>query len=128
MINVNHSITTNMKSANEERTYFEVNGDSLLRRAGISKTEFAEQMGVKKQNVNALFTTKNIFVLKKAAQVLGVPLDTLIADAEQPQVVDINGFVDIGGETYRVRGKEDVLRILNRVDELEKREEVSRMD
>ena len=108
-----------MSSMIDESTYFEKNGDALLRRMGISKTEFAEKMGVKKQNVNALFATKNILVLKKAAQVLDVPLETLIADATEQEEISINGFVEVNRELYRVRDKEELLRVLQAVEELE---------
>ncbi len=40
--------------------YFEEKGAELLKIIGLSKTEFAKRMGIKKQNVNALFRTKNI--------------------------------------------------------------------
>ena len=103
----------------DESTYFEQHGDALLRRMGISKTEFAEKMGVKKQNVNALFATKNILVLRKAAQVLDVPLETLIADASEQEEITINGFVEVNRELYRVRDKEELLRVLQVVEELE---------
>ena len=103
----------------EESTFFEKNRDALLRRMGISKTEFAEKMGVKKQNVNALFATKNILLLKKAAQVLDVPLETLIADAQEQEDITINGFVEVNREVYRVRDKEELLRVLQAVEELE---------
>ena len=108
-----------MNSMTEESTFFEKNGDALLRRMGISKTEFAEKMGVKKQNVNALFATKNILLLKKAAQVLDVPLETLIADAQEQEDITINGFVEVNREVYRVRDKEELLRVLQAVEELE---------
>ena len=103
----------------DESTYFEQHGDALLRRMGISKTEFAEKMGVKKQNVNALFATKNILVLKKAAQVLDVPLETLIADATEQEEITINGFVEVNRELYRVRDKEELLRVLQVIEALE---------
>ena len=103
----------------DESTYFEQHGDALLRRMGISKTEFAEKMGVKKQNVNALFATKNILVLKKAAQVLDVPLETLIADATEQEEITINGYVEVNRELYRVRDKEELLRVLQVVEALE---------
>ena len=103
----------------EESTYFEKNGDALLRRMGISKTEFAEKMGVKKQNVNTLFATKNILVLKKAAQVLDVPLETLIADGTEQESVSINGFVEVNGDVYKVRDKEELLRVLQVVEEFQ---------
>ena len=105
-----------MKSGNDEKTYFEEYGETLLRQMGISKTEFAERMGVKKQNVNVLFTTKNIVLLKKAAKVLNVPVETLIADAEQPQEVSINGFVEVNGELFKIRDKEELLRAVAAVE------------
>ena len=108
-----------MKSLTEEKTYFEEYGEALLRRMGITKTEFADKMGVKKQNVNTLFATKNILVLKKAAQVLDVPLETLIADATEQEEITINGFVEVNRELYRVRDKEELLRVLQAVEELE---------
>ena len=100
----------------DESTYFEKNGDALLKRMGISKTEFAEKMGVKKQNVNTLFATKNILVLRKAAQVLDVPLETLIADGTEQEDVSINGFVEVNGDVYKVRDKEELLRVLQVVE------------
>ena len=105
-----------MKSVNDEKTYFEEYGETLLKRMGISKTEFAEKMGVKKQNVNVLFATKNIILLKKAAQVLGVPVETLIADAEQPQEVSINGYVEVNGEVFKIRDKEELLKAVSAVE------------
>ena len=108
-----------MKSFTDDKTFFEEHGDALVRRMGLSKTEFAEKMGVKKQNVNAVFATKNILVLKKAAQVLDVPLETLIADATEQEEITINGYVEVNRELYRVRDKEELLRVLQVVEELE---------
>ena len=110
-----------MKSFTDDKTFFEEHGDALVRRMGLSKTEFAEKMGVKKQNVNAVFATKNILILKKAAQVLDVPLETLIADPEEKEDININGFVEVNREIFRVRDKEELLRVLQAVEELERR-------
>jgi hypothetical protein len=35
--------------------YFEAKGEALLGRIGMSKSEFARRMGIRKQNVKALF-------------------------------------------------------------------------
>lgn len=37
--------------------YFEANGEKLLSRIGMTKSESARQMGIRKQNVKALFRT-----------------------------------------------------------------------
>lgn len=108
-----------MKSMTNEQTYFEKYGDALVKQMGLSKTEFADRMGVSKQNVNLVFKTKNLLTLKKAAQVLDVPLETLIADAQEQEDITINGFVEVNREVYRVRDKEELLRVLQAVEELE---------
>ena len=110
-----------MKSENDEKTYLEEYGDTLLKRKGISKTEFAERMGVKKQNVYALLATKNILLLKKAAQVLGIPLETLIGGNENP-ALSINGFVEVNERMFRIKSKEDYLNVLRVIEETEQGE------
>ena len=52
----------------------------ILQEKGISKTEFAERMGIKKQNVNVLLETNNIRKLEEMADVLGVQLTDLWHD------------------------------------------------
>ena len=52
--------------------YFEANGEKLLSRIGMSKSESARQMGIRKQNVKALFRTKNRETIYKAAAVLWI--------------------------------------------------------
>lgn len=68
----------------DNKTYFEAKGAELLKRLGMSKTEFARKMGIQKQNVKTLFATKNIFVLRKASEVLGVPFELLVSFPEEP--------------------------------------------
>ena len=67
-----------------DKLYFEVKGLELLQGAGLTKAEFARRLGIHKQNVNAVFSTKNIFVLRKAAQILEVPFELLISYTEEP--------------------------------------------
>ena len=59
--------------------YFEANGEKLLERIGMTKSEFARQMGIRKQNVKALFRTKNLETIYKAATVMGVPFPAILA-------------------------------------------------
>ena len=46
--------------------YFEAKGEALLARIGMSKSEFARRMGIRKQNVKALFRSKNLETIQKA--------------------------------------------------------------
>ena len=97
-----------------EKTYFEIHAVKILKDKHLTKAAFAEKMEVKPQNVNKVFETKNITTLMRSAQVLGVSLDYLIkgdmVTEEQNSVV--NGFVEVNGTVYRLRSKEDMVRVL----------------
>lgn len=71
------------------RIYFEAKGESLLEQIGMSKSEFARRMGIRKQNVKALFKTKNLETIYKAADVIGVPFTMLVGYVEEPDLVII---------------------------------------
>ena len=84
----------------------------ILAERGISKTQFADMMGVKKQNVNLLIDTNNIQKLEQIADVLGVQLTDLIVDDRQPPQDELNGFVEYNGEIHRIKTKSDLEKIL----------------
>lgn len=69
--------------------YFEAKGEALLNRIGMSKSEFARQMGIRKQNVKSLFKTKNLETIYKAATVMGVPFEMLVGFIEEPDLSEI---------------------------------------
>ena len=69
--------------------YFEAKGEALLKRIGMSKSEFARQMGIRKQNVKALFKTKNLETIYKASEVLSVPFTLLVGYIEEPDLSEI---------------------------------------
>lgn len=68
----------------EAKLYFEEWGEQLLRARGMTKAKFARRMGIHRQNVNHIFTTKSVLTLQKAAEVLGVPFELLISYVEDP--------------------------------------------
>ena len=55
-----------------------------MKTIGMSKSEFARKMGIRKQNVKALFKSKNLETIYKAAQVMGVPFMMLVGYIEKP--------------------------------------------
>ena len=69
--------------------YFEAKGEALLERIGMTKAEFARRMGIRKQNVKALFKSKNLETIYKAAHVMGVPFEMLIGYIEEPDLSEI---------------------------------------
>lgn len=69
--------------------YFEAKGEVLLERIGMSKSEFARRMGIRKQNVKALFKSKNLETIYKAAGVMGVPFEMLVGYVDEPDLREI---------------------------------------
>ena len=69
--------------------YFEAKGEELLERIGMTKAEFARRMGIRKQNVKALFKSKNLETIYKAAGVIGVPFEVLIGYMEEPNLDEV---------------------------------------
>lgn len=87
----------------------------ILEERSISKTQFAEMMGIAKQNVNLLLNTNNTQKLEKVAEVLGVRFSDLFVDDKQSTEV-LNGFIDYKGEIYRIKTKSDLEHILSLID------------
>ena len=69
--------------------YFEAKGEALLEKIGMRKSEFARRMGIRKQNVKALFKSKNLETIYRAATVMGVPFELLIGYVEEPDLSQI---------------------------------------
>jgi transcriptional regulator with XRE-family HTH domain len=69
--------------------YFEAKGEEILEKTGMKKAEFARRMGIRKQNVKALFKSNNINTIYKAASVMGVPFEILIGYVEEPDIYSL---------------------------------------
>lgn len=95
-----------------ENTYLETHAANLLRGKRLTKAAFAEKMGVKAQNVNKVFETKNVNTLMRAAQVLGVSLDYLIGGSKTDDASNIDGFIEVNGVVHRIRCREDIEKVL----------------
>ena len=77
--------------------YFEEKGEELLKRIGMSKSEFARRMGIRKQNVKVLFKSKNLETIHRAAKVMGVPFELLVSYPSEPDPIPMSphGFSSI---------------------------------
>lgn len=78
----------------------------ILQEKGISKTEFAELMGIKKQNVNVLLETNNIKKLDEIANTLGIEI-TDLWKGKNVSEPSINGFIEINGDVFSIKSVED---------------------
>lgn len=96
-----------------DKTFLENNAELLLKEAGLNKAKFSELMGIARQNVQKVFETKNVFTLMKAAEVLGISLQTIIYGTTETPTID--GFIEINGIVFRIKDKKDIEDILTRL-------------
>ena len=86
----------------------------ILTEKGISKTQFAEKMGIQKQNVNLLLETNNIRKLEQIAEALGVEFSDLFVN-DKPNEESVNGYVEYRGEVFRIKSKTDLEELLKKM-------------
>lgn len=99
-----------------EKTYFEEHATELLSAANMTKAQFAKAMDVLPQNVNKLFSTKNVLVLMKAAQVLNTSLQVLVYGTEEHathQADAVNGCIYVNGKPTIFNSRQELTELLN---------------
>ena len=86
--------------------------ERILHEKRITKSAFAEMLGIKKQNVNTVLETKNLDKIQEIANVLGVDFLELITEKEEIQKPTISGFVEYNEKVYKIASKEDLENLL----------------
>jgi len=108
----------NNNSEDRKQTYLEKNIDVILKNAGLSKAQFAEKMGVARQNIDKTIATHKVFQLLKASEILSLPLEYLIY-GEEPQLstdLKLNGFIEYNGNIVKVECLSDLRKIVDSID------------
>ena len=105
-----------------EKTYFELHADELIKHCGLTKTQFCKLMGIELSNLPKLKKTKNIFVLKKVADVLGYPMDLVVSGQkwEYYEKLLIMGIVRVEDKLYSINTKDDLKKVLKDINSKEK--------
>lgn len=80
--------------------------EKILQEKQLTKSAFAELLGVQKQNVNSILETKNLDKLQQIADVLGVELQDLILVKENERP-SINGYIEYNSQVYSIKNFED---------------------
>ena len=90
----------------------------LIDKKGMSKAEFAKQMGVARQNLDALLESKkkDINTVIKMSEVLGMPLNEFLFG----KATDVSGFLKVNGTVREITKKEDIVDILREIEDMEK--------
>lgn len=70
----------------------------ILRERGISVVEFADKLGIERQNVYNVFTKPTWQRLEQCSEILNMP----ISDFFEKDSTEINGFIEYRGAIYRI--------------------------
>ena len=92
--------------------------EHILHEKRITKSAFADMLGIKKQNVNGVLETKNLDKIQEIANVLGVDYLELIIEKKEVPKPAINGFVEYNEKIYKISSKEDLEKCLQSIEEL----------
>lgn len=98
-------------------TYFSKKADILLKERHLTQAKMCELLGMSKSNWANLVKTNNIEQLSKIADILGLPLEEVIGLNRQKYT--ISGFVKVNDVLYEITTKDDIARLLSKVEELE---------
>lgn len=93
--------------------------EDMLRERGISKTQFAEMMGVAKQNVNLLLNTNNIKKVEEIANKLGVKFSDLVVDTDNNPQQQVTGYIEFAGEIIKISTVSDIEQVLEKIKSTE---------
>ena len=91
--------------------------EEILKEKGMSKVQFADLMGIKKQNVNVLLETKNINKLEEIATILEVDLTDLWINTNANKSVSINGFIEFDNNVYTIKTVDDFNRLVEIIND-----------
>lgn len=87
---------------------------SLIERQGMTKAEFASKMGYARQNLDVMLAAKkkDIAMVVKMAEVLGVPLLDFIGASDAAPGDNVHGCIYVNNIPHLVNNREDIENIL----------------
>ena len=98
-------------------TFFSKNADILLKQNHLTQSEFCQKLGKSKSNWDNIVKTNNLEMLSQIAKVLNMSLDDIIGLNRQK--FTICGFVKVNDVLYEITTKDEIIRLLSKVEELE---------
>lgn len=94
-----------------EKTKLQTKVEALLKEKHLTKVGLANALGLPKQNVDRIFNVQKMPQMVIVAQYLGITLDELLYTNEKHQSCQVDGFIEIDGEIFRVKSSADLQRI-----------------
>lgn len=99
-----------------EKTYWEEHADEIIPVKGLTKSAFAQKLGISAQNVKKWQATKDISNLSRIANVLNVDINYLLfGDADEKK--DVQGYLEYDGTIRKINSVDDIKQFLTEIGE-----------
>lgn len=80
----------------------------ILKERGISVSEFAEALGIERQNVYNVFEKPSWRRLEQCSEILNIPMRDLF---ENTNTSDINGYIEYKGKIHHISDIDSILKL-----------------
>ena len=85
----------------------------IIKERGMTVSEFADMLGIERQNVYNVFTKPSFQRLEQCSKILNVP----ISDLFEKEDSEISGFIEYKGVIYRINGIDSLLKITRLIEQ-----------
>lgn len=87
--------------------------EKIMFTKNMSKAELARRLHIRPQNVNVLLGSVNIKKLQQIANAIGCNMTEFL---EEENISEINGYIEFGGEIFRIKNMNDFFEITKKVN------------
>ena len=94
-----------------------MNIEVLLKKKGLTKTAFADLLGVPKQTVNSLMKNPTLATLERFAAALDVPVRELFAENEEAKGEELTALNQHKSDYYKATSVEELKKIISQIEE-----------
>lgn len=94
-----------------DKTKLQSKVEAILKEKHLTKVGLASALGLPKQNVDRIFNSQKMPQMLIMAQYLGITLDELLDTNQIHKSCQIDGFLEIDGQIFRVKSIGDLQHI-----------------
>ena len=94
-----------------------MNIETLLKDKGLTKSAFADLLGVPKQTINSLMKNPTLATLERFAAALDVPVRVLFAEPEEAKGEELTALIQHKSDYYKATSVEELKKIISQIEE-----------
>ncbi len=94
-----------------------MNIETLLKEKGLTKSAFADLLGVPKQTINSLMKNPTLATLERFAAALDVPVRELFAEPEEAKGEELTALIQHKSDYYKATSVDELKKIISQIEE-----------